>query len=176
MDRRDRARRAYERGRVRFAVGRAAPALAFGLAALLLAGDRGIGLAVSVGLAIVSGGLVFVGGPSGRAVPAALLAGWVPFALPLLVRGQVCPLGGSCEAWCVAACAAGGTLAGAWLGWRSSSQEGGAWWLITGVVLASTAGALGCSCVGVPGLTGMAAGSMLAATVVRRLSLLSAGG
>jgi hypothetical protein len=130
MDGHDRARRAYERGRAKFAAGRAAPALAFGVAALVLAGDRGMGLAVSVGLALGCGVLAFLGGPAGRAVPAGLLAGCVPFALPLLVRGQVCPLGGSCEAWCVAACATGGRRR--WGVARMAFVHRGGWCLVAG--------------------------------------------
>lgn len=174
MDPREQARRAYELGRMKVALVRAAPALAFGAAAVGFASAEATPtfvMATLLGLA--SAGLVFIGGAAGRAVPAGLLAGWIPFVLPLLVRGQVCPMGGACEAWCVTACVIGGTAAGTWLGWRSAREENGWPWLVSGLGLAGVAGALGCSCVGIPGLVGMALGSILASSVARRLALAS---
>ncbi len=171
MDRRERARRAYEAGRLKVAAVRAAPAVAFGVVAVVVAG-AGLGsLVAAVLLGAAGAALVYLGGPAGRAVPEAWWVGWVPFALPLLVRGQVCPLGGACEAWCLAACATGGALAGGWLGWRSTQEDGGVRWLVSGLLLAGAAGALGCSCVGVPGLAGMALGAALTAPAMRRLAL-----
>lgn len=173
MEPRERARQAYENGRVQFAVRRGAPALAFGVAALCVANGAGQDLLCSAGVAMVATLLVYRGGPSGRAVPAGLAAGLLPFALPLLVRGQLCPMGGYCDAWCLAACAVGGAAAGGWLGWRSASESQGLTWLVSALGFAAACGAMGCSSVGIAGLVGMVLGGVAAGGLVRGIGVWS---
>jgi hypothetical protein len=167
MDGRERARRAYEVGRGGLAAWHALAVVPFALVGIAVGGDTARSLIGALALGALAWGLVFRGGPPGRAVPAGLAVGIIPFALPLLVRGQVCPMGDACSTWCMAACLLGGTLAGAWLGARSLRHADGLGWLIAGAGVAMGAGALGCSCIGAGGLAGMAVSLALAAPTAR---------
>ncbi|MEQ1502984.1 MAG: hypothetical protein ABMB14_12175, partial [Myxococcota bacterium] len=73
MDPRERARRAYEFGRLEVSGLRAAPALLFGLGGLFVAGDGGLRLLASAALTGLAVAVMFVGGAAGRAVPAGLV-------------------------------------------------------------------------------------------------------
>lgn len=157
-----RARRAYELGRSRFALVRAAPLLALALAYVWLSE----GSAASAALGVLLGAVAFVfawrGRVAGRAVipgfAAGLVALWCAHAVPACERacafGVTLPL-------CVLMCALGGFAAGAFitlLARRQSRTE--RFWLCAGAVALLT-GSLACSCVGVGGVLGIAAGLAL---------------
>lgn len=162
MSARERIRQAYERGRAQAAVGRAMAAVPFGLVGAVVLGEPGARLGAALGLGLLAGWLYFRGGAAGRAVNAGLAAAVVPFALPLLVRGSVCPMG-ACATWCIVACSVGGIAAGAWLGARSMREPDGVRFLAVGAALAAAAAAIGCTCAGAGGIVGMIGGIAIGA-------------
>jgi hypothetical protein len=141
-------------------------------------------LAVAIGsdvpLRVVGAGLLVVlvaalvhrGGALGRAAPVGLLAGLVPFGVPVLVQGNVCGLvAGSCAAWCLAACTGAGAAAGGWLGARSAREPDGAAWLAAGLGVAACCGAMGCVCAGASGVLAMLVAAVAFAPVTRAVRL-----
>ncbi|HKY33396.1 MAG TPA: hypothetical protein VJV23_12725 [Candidatus Polarisedimenticolia bacterium] len=171
-----RARRAYEIGRLRFAVGRAWPVPVVGAAACTGCGPAGETLAALAALALLAVGLRWRGGVAGSGVNPGLLAGLLPLALPMgVVRlGGFCP-GGSGLAVCLAACAAGGLLASLLLGWRALSLDAGRpLFLICSGAVAACAGAAGCAVAGMPGIAAMAAGLAAGAAPAVALGRLAA--
>ncbi len=154
-----RARLAYELGRSRFALARAAPifALALGDVALL---DRSAA-AAAVGAALSALGFVFAwwGRVAGRAALPGFAAGLVPLlcarAVPACERTCVA---GVTVSVCVLLCTLGGFAAGVVIaGLARRAEAAGRYWLCAGAVALLT-GALSCSCVGVGGVLGIAAG------------------
>ena len=155
-DLRARARRAYERGRLRRAlpVAVAIPpvaSLAFvqcvdPLPSVLCA------LALAVGVAV----LLYRGQDWGRGARAGLAAGMAPFAFPILVEASGSPALCELLPWF---CAAGGVFAGLVLASRRRAlvKKPSAYWIAAALV-AALAGAVGCLIAGVAGLLGLAAG------------------
>ncbi len=161
---RERARRAYERGRLRQAAERTA--LLAPLAVLAhAAGSTPAATALGT-LALAGAGLFFLwrGGESARGMRAGLLAGLGPFALPLVSRasGVLCS-----ETVCLVlplACVAGGLLGGALLsgaGFHPQPGRRGFW--PAALVTTAAAGVLGCAWAGAAGLLGLALGLSLGA-------------
>lgn len=161
---RERARRAYELGRVRRGLGFALWVLPM-VALSLFACRRPL-------LTLIAGALLYAlvaafgarGQAYGRALRPGLLAGSVPLLLPLLMRmgGHAC-LGGACWSLCMIGCIAGGTLAGAAIGIASAAQheERGTFIAVASLV-AGLAGVLGCAVAGAAGISGMVLGLALA--------------
>lgn len=161
---RERARRAYEVGRVQHGLGIALWVLPM-VALSLFVCRRPL-------LTLVAGALLYAlvaafgarGQAYGRALRPGLLAGSVPLLLPLLMRmgGHAC-IGGACWSLCMIGCIAGGTLAGAAIGIASAAQreERGTFIAVASVV-AGLAGVLGCAIAGAAGIGGMVLGLALA--------------
>ncbi len=155
-----RARRAYELGRLRWAL----RLLPWAICAMVIAYALGrpAPLCFSIGSALI---LLLLwlgvsGGGAGRGASAGLLAGAVPLALPLLVRslGHLC-LGPSCMILCLPACVLGGAFAGVVLAARAARE--GRSFVCGALAVAALTGCLGCSLAGVGGVLGMLAGGLL---------------
>lgn len=143
---------------------------AFPLSALCLVGaclgtTPLVAVAIGAGLLAVAWFFLWRGQSLERSVFPGVLAGIVPLALAVGARayGHSCT-GVACTTLRIPACTIGGALAGfviAYAG-RSASSRGS--FLGGAGVLAALVGALGCSCVGIGGVAGLALG--LLATVV----------
>jgi hypothetical protein len=162
-----RARRAYETGRVRWALTRALAATAVSCIALAACPERGgPGLCAALLGAILAAAL-WRGGAWARGARLGFLAGLAPCLLPAAVRtahlcsGRACPL-----PVLSAVCLPAGLAAGLVLGWWGAQSPGGAvgrrfWLAAVGVTL--LAGAVGCLAAGLGGLAGMALGVLAGA-------------
>ena len=154
------ARRSYEKGR--FA---AALRSTWFLPPLLAVSLWGCGSphvtcaagALALGLAVY---LEWRGEAYARARRAGLVAGLVPFALPLVMRALGHPCGpDGCSAF-ISMAVAGGLVAGVGVGlWTSSSRAAA-----LGLLFAALVGSLGCALAGVAGLAAMA-GALVATSV-----------
>lgn len=166
---RQRARRAFLRGRLYEALRLTALAMLWVLAAVLLSGELVRPLRVAVVLLTLTSLFGFWGRDAGRVVTPALLLGSLPLGCALVARhvGHLCT-GSSCVSWCVPLCTAGGIGAGVLLAryalasphpWRS-------WWF--GAAITASAGAMGCACVGLSGVAGMLGGLLVPQLFVQR--------
>lgn len=165
-DLRARARRAYEVGRLRWALEQAWPVFPLLAVAFALGQPRSVTLAFGSALLFAAGALRWIGGPWARAVPHGMVAGSAPLLLPCLFQGDcsVC-LGSVCWSGCLMACVGGGLLAGAWIGACASRlQEGRLAFTLSGAAVAALTGSMGCVLAGMFGIAGMVAGLALTAT------------
>jgi len=167
-----RARFAYERGRMLH--GLQASWLAVPMVALSLTMAPRPELSLGAGglLLVLAVGLRFRGGPSGRAVFPALLAGLAPLLMPLLMRaGGHCCVAGACWPVCMIGCIVGGASAGLMIGFTSVlEREGRGQFLISATVIAGLSGVLGCAVVGAAGMAGMLLAVVAASWPVAMLS------
>lgn len=155
-----RARRAYEIGRIQAAARGVWLLAPMTLLACLRCGQPALSLTTGALLFAAVFGLLWRGRAWSAAVTPGLLAGAVPFLLPLLVgyTGHVC-VGGVCFALCMPPCLIGGLVAGFVLGLRAARMdEGRGAFLLAGCLVAALEGALGCAPAGIGSLLGMAAG------------------
>jgi hypothetical protein len=155
-----RARRAYERGRLRAALWRAA--LLVPVVAWSWTWCPYPALAVACGTALVALTVAFRwrGQVWARGIWPGLAAGLPPLVLPFLMReaSQVC-VGEVCCSLCLIGCVGGGLVAGALVGRRAASLgEGRAAFLAAAGTLALLAGAPACAFAGVIGLAGLLIG------------------
>lgn len=159
------ARRAYERGRVRLAL----PVLAFVVpvtAIAMLGCNLPAITAVNGGLlAVIASAFVWRGGPLGRAVWPGLLAGFLPFALPLVVR-----VAGHAHAECTMlpwACGGGGLVGGVLLGFGVLQTHARRLpTFLAAALIAALTGTMGCVLLGFAGIGGMALALVAGATPV----------
>ena len=156
------ARRAYEGGRMRHALAIAAPLLALvGLTAWLQPRPTFV---LVIGALLFVAGAVFLwrGQQLGRGALAGVLAGLVPLSLGVCVRlYQALCHDGMFMPGCVAACAVGGIAAGAWIAHVAARRPANLVFVASAVGLALLTGALGCSCAGPVGVTGMLVGLLV---------------
>ncbi len=156
LERRARAR--YEWARVRRAL--------FGFAPLLVV--VGIVSAIShrpwppvafgLGAFVAGAAMLWYGQGPKRAVLPGVAAGLVPMLLALCATfGHVC-MGESCMSFCVSACVVGGVVAGLAVAGIGNQRRAGAGFWISASVIAILIGAMGCSCIGYSGVTGLAIG------------------
>lgn len=158
-----RAARAYERAMLRRAAFAAIPMVLAGGAAVLLARDpsrTGVLAAVVVVVAVLS-----FWRRRGAEAAAALgfFAGLVPYAASLVASrwgGHICTPGG-CASLCLPACTVAGVVAAVIVA-RSAARRGAGmtFWVPASAMTIAT-GALGCSCAGFAGASGMVAGFAL---------------
>jgi hypothetical protein len=162
-----RARRAYELGRIRNALPVLAlivPATALSLSCCPLPGAS---LVCGGLLSALCVGLLWYGRAPGRAVWPGLATGLLPFLTPLALHatGHACAPG-DC-ALMPAACVSAGLLAGALLGFvLTRFPENRRPSLFAAAVVAALAGSLGCVLMGASGVAGMSAGLVAGAAPV----------
>jgi hypothetical protein len=152
-----RARSAYERGRVLHGLQASWLAVPMIALSLTMAPRPELSLGAGALLLALAIGLRFRGGPSGRAVVPALLAGMAPLLMPLLMRaGGHCCIAGACWPVCMIGCIVGGASAGLMIGFTSVlEREALGEFLIAATVIAGLSGVLGCAIVGAAGMAGM---------------------
>lgn len=162
MDRATRAARlAYEKGRVRHAIGRATIILPAGLAAYACGTPAGSAAAMA-GILFV---LVAVGGWWRTDLARGGLAGAAIIFIPMVLGGLMRAGSGILsEAECTYLCLYGAGIlgggAGYWLGQAAGlrSREDGAWFAVAAVMSASLSMAVGCTALGFGSLSGLALG------------------
>ena len=161
------ARRAYERGRVTFGLQRALPVSALsGLALIGCAHPLWAGACVLT-LALLLGVLLWRGQEFADGVKPGLLAGLVPFALPVLSQTT----GYFCSATMCSVlptvCVAGGVVGGVALGAaaRRPFREHVGFW-VSAVAVTAVLGSAGCLVAGFAGLLGLAVGLLLGSVPV----------
>lgn len=154
-----RARRAYERGRLRWALARGVPAA--GLTVVALAGCAApagpAACIVVLGLALAA--LLWRGGSWSRGAHLGFAAGLVPCWLPGLVHLAH----GRCDGFCLtlpSVCLVAGLAAGLLVGWRGLKRHGDSRFWIGAASVAVLAGMIGCLPAGLAGLGGMALGML----------------
>jgi hypothetical protein len=164
-----RARVAYERGRWRRAVLRAAPLVLLPAALAFWCAPPVLAAASSSALLLGSVALLWRGEGYGRSVLPGVLGGAPALALPALVRtgmGHVCHAS-ACWNVCVAGCVSAGIAAGAVLWWcaRREAPEGPdrARFLMAGAAVAAVTALPACAFAGLLGMGALVAG-LLAAT------------
>jgi hypothetical protein len=156
---RGRAKRAYELGRVRTALGWSIPTLmiAGAVAALLrdLSSPLLLGLALYFGCAV----LLWWGRSPGRSVLPGVVYGLLPLAGSMVARmnGHVC-MGMTCYSACLAYCVTGGLLAGLLLARHAARSDAPSVAFLSAAATALLTGAMGGSCIGIHGILGMAVG------------------
>jgi hypothetical protein len=153
-----RARRAYESARLRRAAVAFAPVLLLMTATALVGHRFGYTLAFGSALFALGVGLLWYGRSAKQAVLPGVAAGLVPLLFALCAKQAHGCVGDHCMMFCVPACLAGGVIAGIVVG-SVGVRKGrglGFWFAASGVTLLT--GAMGCACVGVPGLIGLALG------------------
>lgn len=158
----DRARRAYELGRLRAAMRVALYVTPMTLLSLVGCARPGLNAVMGVALLAIAVGLLWRGQAYARAVSAGLVAGAAPLLIPMFVRSSGhCCIGGACWMVCMEACIGGGFIAGGVIGLRARSQRTsrGAFF-VAALVVAALAGSLGCFMGGVAGVIGMGAGML----------------
>jgi hypothetical protein len=159
-----RARRAYERGRLRWALGRALAAVAVGSVALIGCPAPGGPAACAVALGAVLTACLWRGGPWGSGSRLGFLAGLAPCLLPAGLRAaHAC--GRTLCLTLPSICLVAGTVAGLLLGLLGTRAGGGRdrrFWLAAASA-AILAGSIGCLAAGLAGLGGMALGLLAGA-------------
>src|SRR5713101_3077387 len=157
-----RARRAYEAARLRRAVLAFAPILLLVTATALTGHRFGYTLAFGSALFALGVALLWYGLSAKQAVLPGVAAGLVPLLFALCARQMNHACGGDhCLMFCVPACLAGGVIAGIVVGSIGvRTRRGFGFWLAASGVCLLT-GAMGCACVGLPGVMGLALGYML---------------
>jgi hypothetical protein len=161
-----RFRRVYELARLKQALVGFVPILLLILAAMVFGGRPAAGLVL--GPFLFAGGVLalWYGREPGRGVLPGVLAGGAALVLVLCANqmGHFCT-GERCLSWCLPACITGGLLAGGLVSFVGLRQRRGpGYWLsASGITLLT--GALGCSCVGLSGMIGLAAGFIAVSSI-----------
>lgn len=154
-----RARLAYEMSRLRRAVLGFAPMLALVAVALLLGNRSMPTLAFGMGLFVFGVVLLWYGRDVKRAVLPGVAAGTVPLIFALCSRhmGQT-SMDGRGMAVCVAACVAGGLIAGAVISFAGIRGKRSFGFVLAAAGVTLFTGAMGCVCAGGWGLVGLVLG------------------
>jgi hypothetical protein len=162
-----RARRAYELGRLRWAMRIGWVVLGLLVLSFAVAGRSPITAATGVVLWATATVLRWRGRTLGAAVRAGLTAGLIPFGLLIVLKstaGLFCAFGG-CLPHCTGFCGVGGLLAGLLLSARARHVEDRpALFLLAASAVAALTGLLGCFVGGLVGVAWMMVGE-LGATV-----------
>lgn len=156
-----RLRRRYELARLRRALLGSAPIAFLALIALLLHGAEWRALVLAGLLVALTIGMLFYGRDLQRAVLPGALAGLAPFSLAYAASLMSGCSGAGCSTSCMVACTAGGFAAGLSVaeGGKALKARPSFWVAAAGV--AGVVGMMGCACVGLSELGGLAVGIAL---------------
>lgn len=170
-DRLQQAQRAFGRGRIRLALVGALATIALMLLGLLIGSDTK-SIWFGAALMVLATSSLYFGRAPGRAVLPAFVIGLIPFSALIVAQvatGHGCHVGG-CTTFCMPTCVASGLVAGgliAFVGVRTRATVG---FILAGGTMTWLVGALGCPCIGISSVLGMAAGIALPAiSVLSRL-------
>ena len=159
-----RARRAYELGRAKRSALVALPSLLFVVAAAAL-GGRETSFFLGAAMFVVAAAAAHRGGTVGRGVGPGFVYGILPFATASAAQGfgHAC-VGDVCMSYCLPACAVAGMVTGVLVSRSALDRHGGlgAWASASSIVV--LAGAMGCRCIGLGSVLGLAIG-LVSATV-----------
>ncbi len=167
-DLRSRARRAYELGRLRDALGWALVAIPLAALSHTCCLEASWLWSISIATFAIVLGAVWYGRAVGAGARAGLLAGLASWALPVLSW----TLGLVPSTLMLTLCFAGGLASGVLVGRQLRGREA-AWapFLISAATVTGLIGALGCTLAGLGGVIGMIAGQLLgAAPIVARMA------
>jgi len=159
-----RARAGYERGRLRWALGRATAAAALSAVALIGCPSHAAAAACAVALGVLLTACLWRGGAWALGARLGFAAGLAPCLLPAAARVANACTGTICLAM-PGICLGGGLVAGLLLGWLGPRQRehGDRRFWLAAASAALLAGATGCLAVGLAGLGGMALGLLAGA-------------
>jgi hypothetical protein len=159
-----RMKRAYEWGRLRYALRWAVPTLLLAALVAFLVRQVSWPLTLGVLLYFACVVLLWIGRSPGRGVLPGVVYGLLPLTGGLISRfnGHVC-LGLSCYSSCLLYCVSGGVAAGLLVARLAAKSEAPAVVFLSAAATSLLTGAIGISCVGVHGLIGMAVGVALGA-------------
>lgn len=152
-----RARRLYEIGRLRGALGWSIPALILAALVALVVRQASIPLAVGVALYAASVGLLWWGRAPGRGVLPGLVFGLVPLVAALVANfyGHTCT-GAACLRVCILACLGGGLVAGLLIARVAVRSPNPIALFLSAASVAFLTGVVGGACMGVYPVMGMA--------------------
>ena len=157
-----RARRAYERGRLRWAIQRAAAGTAVAAVAVIgCSAPRGPAASAAV-LGLVLAACLWRGGAWARGARLGFVAGLAPCLLPAAARAAHACNDRICLAM-PGVCLTAGIVAGLLLGWMGLRVHADRRLWLAAASVAVLAGATGCLAAGLAGLGGMAAGLLAGA-------------
>lgn len=153
------AKLAYETGRLKLIMNPALCLVAFILITLYALGSiSSTHLLEGSMLLTAAAWMLWRGETYGRSAQPALLAGIMPLTFPLMFHGTgPCCGSGDCSSWCLAACVAGGLLAGLTLGFMATKDKNKPLYLALGTMVVIAEGQLGCGMIGASGVLGMIA-------------------
>lgn len=157
-----RAHRAYERGRLRWALGRTAAAIAVTAVALVGCPAPGRSALCAAALGIVLAACLWRGGTWSRGARLGFVAGLAPCLLPAAARAVHACCDGVCPSP-PAVCLTAGVVAGLLLGWLGLRLHGDRRLWLAAAATATLAGAIGCLALGLAGVGGMALGILAGA-------------
>ncbi len=166
---RTRAREAYERSRLRFALTLVPVAAVLPITSMALGTPARSAVVLGALLIILLVATTWRGGALARGGFSGLKVGLLPLALAHAAKiyGHVCTPDG-CTTLCVPACASGGVAAGLLLEWLARRSEQPNVVRGVGAVSCLLTGALGCSCVGASGLLALLA-ALAGTSLIARL-------
>ena len=156
VERRTRAR--YEWARAKRALVGFAPLLLVVAVATAVARHPLVAGALGIGAFIAGAVMLWYGRDPKRAVLPGIFAGFVPLVLALCTSHMHGCMGDSCMMMCVSACTLGGLVAGLAVASVGNQRRAGAVFWLSASGLALLTGAMGCACVGYPGVAGLAIG------------------
>ena len=156
-----RVHRAYERGRLRWALVGAAIVLGVSVIGLLTAERTSIFYVIAGALSLLSGVYIWRGGDAGNALLPGLAAGLAPLVLSAVLLDCRSECSGICMRHCILVCAAGATAAGLIASFltRRHPRRWKAW--LFAVALVPASGLLGCPHVGYGQLGGLLLGLLV---------------
>lgn len=160
-----RARRAYEAGRLRWALQIGWIVLVLIGVSYVAVGGSAVSAATGAALLVTATAMRWRGRTLSAAVRAGLAAGLIPFALLVTLKcgsGMFCALGG-CMSHCARFCGFGGLAAGVLLAARARQHDDHVVEFLVGAsVVAALTGLMGCFVGGLTGMAWMVVGELFA--------------
>ena len=153
-----RTRAHYEWARAKRALIGFSPVLLVVAVAAATARHPSVTAAFGMGVFVAGAVMLWYGRDPKRAVLPGVLAGFVPLALALCTSHVHGCSGEACMMMCVPTCSAGGFVAGLAVAGVANRRRAGAVFWVSAAALALLTGAMGCVCMGYPGVAGLAVG------------------